>query len=136
MPGFYLEDPERRITASQTNGSFGALVEVVWGACPAQIELPPTPSASIDAMLCVIGADFATKGVAYIKFEDIRRVCPLLPAWRGGEIGQGSLKLAVDWLTAAQSGGTGRHPLVFWRQKAALLTSTHLLSLAYSQLMW
>ena len=53
--------------------------------------------------MCVIGDDFATEGVAYIKFEDIRRVCPLLPACYGGEIGQGSLKLAVDWLTAAQS---------------------------------
>ena len=136
MPDFYLEDPERRITASQTMGSFGALVKVVCGACPAQIELPPTPSASIDAMLCVIGDDFAREGVAYIKFEDIRRVCPLLPACKGGEKGQGSLSLAIDWLTAAQSGSAGRQPSVFWWQKAALLTSTHLLSLAYSQLMW
>jgi len=136
MPGFYLEDPERRITASQTNGSFGALVKVVCGACPAQIELSPTPSASIDAMLCVIGDDFAREGVAYIKFEDIRRVCPILPARNGGEKGQGSLSLAIDWLTAAKSGGGRAHPLVLWRQKAALLTSTHLLSLAYSQLIW
>jgi len=98
MPGFYLEDPERRITASQTNGSFGALVKVV------------------------CGDDFAREGVAYIKFEDIRRVCPLLPACKGGEKGQGSLSLAVDWLTAAQSGGTGRHPLVFWRQKVCTFT--------------